>query len=200
MTDTVTDTTASAPQAPRAKRWPYLIPLVLVLALGGVFGKRLLDLEGGVEVNAIPTVVLNTPAPDFDLPALPGYPEGLKSADLKGQVYLLNFWGSWCITCLEEHPVLLSIAKSGEVPLHGVAWRDTPAKSLAWLQERGDPYTKIGQDPNSKTAIAFGVAQAPETFVVDKHGVIRYKQAGMISPRAWRDDILPKIKQLKAEP
>src|SRR5258707_56909 len=106
MTD-VTDPTPQMPAASRAKRWPFIIPLVLVLALGGVFAKRLLDIEGGVEVNAIPTVLLNTPAPEFDLAALPGRAEGLKSADLKGQVYLINFWGSWCVTCLSEHPVLM---------------------------------------------------------------------------------------------
>jgi len=182
------------------KRWPYLIPLALVLALFGVFGKRLLDVSSGVEVNALPTVLLNTPAPDFDLAPLPGHAGGLKSADLKGQVYLVNFWGSWCVTCLYEHPVLLSIAKANEVPLYGVAWRDQPEKSVAWLAERGDPYDKIGQDPNSKAAIAFGVAQAPETFLVDKKGVIRYKQIGPISASAWKDDILPKVKQLQAEP
>lgn len=182
------------------KRWPYLIPLALVLALFGVFGKRLLDVASGVEVSALPTVLLNTPVPDFDLAPLPGNAEGLKSADLKGQVYLVNFWGSWCGTCLYEHPVLLNIAKSGEVPLYGIAWRDIPEKSVAWLAERGDPYVKIGQDPNSKTAIAFGVAMAPETFLVDKKGIIRYKQPGMITAEAWRESILPKIKELKAEP
>jgi len=182
------------------KRWPYLIPLVVVLALGGVFGKRLLDVENGLEVNALPTVLLNTPVPDFDLAPLPGHAEGLKSADLKGQVYLVNFWGSWCVTCLYKHPVLLNIAKANEVPLYGVAWRDQPEKSVAWLAERGDPYDKIGQDPNSKAAIAFGVAQAPETFLVDKKGVIRYKQIGPISASAWKNDILPKVKQLQAEP
>ncbi len=193
------DSTASVP-APRARRWPYLIPLVAVLALGGVFTKRLLDVENGLEVTALPTVLLNTPVPDFDMPPLPGHAEGLKSADLKGQVYMINFWGSWCVTCLYEHPILIDIAKSRDVPLYGVAWRDTPEKSIAWLAERGDPYDKIGQDPNSKAAIAFGVAQAPETFLVDKKGVIRYKQPGPITPDAWRNDILPKILELKAEP
>lgn len=183
-----------------AKRWPYILPLVVLLAVGGIFAKRLMDVEGGIEPNAIPTVLLNTPVPDFDMPPLPGHDEGLKSADLKGQVYMINFWGSWCGTCIYEHPTLLDIAKSGEVPLYGVAWRDTPEKSLAWLDKHKDPFTKIGQDPHSKVAIAFGVAQAPETFLVDKQGVIRYKQPGPISPQAWRNDILPKIKQLKAEP
>jgi cytochrome c biogenesis protein CcmG/thiol:disulfide interchange protein DsbE len=187
----------SAPAKPR--RWPYILPLAIILAIGAVFSKRLIDVEGGLEPNALPTVVLHTPVPEFDLEPLPGYADGLKSADLKGQVYLINFWGSWCATCVYEHPVLLDIAKSGEVPLYGIAWRDKPEKSIAWLNKYRDPFTKIGQDPHSKAAIGFGVAQAPETFLVDKKGIIRYKQPGPITPQAWRDDILPKIKQLKAE-
>lgn len=184
---------------PRPRRWPYIIPLVTILALGAVFGKRLADVGSGVEVNAIPTVLLNTPVPDIDLPPLPGHAEGIRTADLKGQVYLINFWGSWCGTCVYEHPVLLDIAKSGELPVYGVAWRDKPEKSQAWLDKYRDPFTRVGQDPNSKAAIAFGVAKAPESFLVDKQGVIRYKQPGPILPQAWRTDLLPKVKQLKAE-
>lgn len=191
-------TNTTAPRA-RAKRWPYIIPLIAVLALGGVFAKRLLDVENGVEVSALPPVLLDTPAPSFDLEPLPGYAQGLKSEDLKGQVYLINFWGSWCATCLYEHPVLLKVAAAGDVPVYGVAWRDTPEKSLAWLAERGDPYARIGQDPNSKAAIAFGVAQAPESFLVDAQGVIRYKQSGAISLRDWQTRIQPLAAMLKAQ-
>ena len=200
MSDHVTSPPSSTAPTPRGKRWPFVLPLVALLALGGIFAKRLMDVENGVEINAIPTVLLNTPVPAFDLPPLPGSTHGLKSEELKGEVYLVNFWGSWCPTCVYEHPVLMDIAKNGDVPLYGVAWRDTPEKSLAFLSQRGDPFTRIGQDPHSKAAIAFGVAQAPESFIVDKKGIIRYKQPGPISARAWRDDLLPKIKELKAEP
>ena len=196
----MTETVPSPSPAPRGKRWPYILPLAALLVLGGIFAKRLIDVENGVEISAIPTVLLNTPAPAFDLPPLPGSDQGLKSDELKGQVYLINFWGSWCPTCVYEHPVLMQIAKDGEVPLYGVDWRDTPEKGLGFLSQRGNPFTRIGQDPHSKAAIAFGVAQAPESFIVDKKGIIRYKQPGPISAAAWRDDILPKIKELKAEP
>jgi cytochrome c biogenesis protein CcmG/thiol:disulfide interchange protein DsbE len=141
-------------------------------------------------------VLLNTPMPAFDLPPLPGRGEGLRSEDLKGQVSLINIWGSWCVACLSEHPVLIEIAKSGVVPIHGVAWRDDPERSLAWLAKHGDPYAKIGQDPQSKIAIAFGVVAAPETFLIDKQGVIRYKQTGPITPADWRNKIRPLIVQL----
>lgn len=187
-----------ATQAPaRPKRWPYILPLVAILALGAVFGKRLLDVERGLDPNLIPTVLLDTPMPAFDLPPLPDRGEGLNSEALKGQVYLVNFWGSWCVACLAEHPMLLKIKESGDIPIHGIAWRDDPARSLNWLAKHGDPYAKIGQDPHSKTAIAFGVVAAPETFLVDANGVIRYKQTGPITPEDWNGKIKPLIAQLK---
>ena len=195
----MTDQATSPPQtaAPRAKRWPYILPLVVLLGLGGIFAQRLLDVENGIDPSVIPTVLLNTPMPAFDLPALPGRGEALKSDDLKGQVSLINFWGSWCVTCAYEHPVLLEIAASGDVPIHGVDWRDDPALGLKWLTQRGDPYAKIGMDPQSKTAIAFGVVAAPETFLIDKQGVIRYKQSGPITREDWKNKIQPLIAQLK---
>jgi len=179
------------------KRWPYILPLVVILAIGAIFTKRLLDVERGFDPKLIPTVLLNTPLPAFDLPPLPGRGDALTSDGIKGEVSLVNIWGSWCVACLIEHPVLLSIAKSGDVPIHGIAWRDDPEKSLAWLKEHGDPYAKIGQDPNSKAIIAFGVTAAPETFVIDRQGVIRYKQTGPITPEDWQGKIKPLIEQLK---
>ena len=194
----MTDAPASAATP---KRWPYIIPLVAILALGGVFVKRLMDVEQGVvDPRLLPTILLNTPLPAFDLESLPGRGQALKSEDLKGEVSLINVWGSWCIACVAEHPVLMDIAATGEIPIHGIAWRDDPAKSLTWLGKHGDPYSKVGQDPKSIAAIAFGVTAAPETFLVDKQGVIRYKQTGPITLQIWRDEILPRVKQLKAQP
>ncbi|MHB1204843.1 MAG: redoxin family protein, partial [Rhodospirillaceae bacterium] len=105
----------TATTAPKAKRWPYLLPLVFVGVLAALFGKRLLDVEHGIDPSLIPTVLLETPAPAFDLPPLPGRWEALRSDELKGQVTLVNFWGSWCVACVAEHPMLLEIAKSGVV-------------------------------------------------------------------------------------
>jgi len=195
MTESSLPTQQPAP--PAARRWPYIIPLVAILALGGVFTKRLLDVERGLDPNLIPTVLLNTPLPTFDLPPLPGRGVALRSEELKGEVSLINIWGSWCVACLYEHPVLIEIAASGEVPIHGIAWRDDPAKSLAWLDKHGDPFNKVGQDPSSKAAIAFGVVAAPETFLVDKQGVIRYKKTGPITRDDWDTTIRPLIAQLK---
>jgi cytochrome c biogenesis protein CcmG/thiol:disulfide interchange protein DsbE len=191
--------TASSHDAPRptAKRWPYILPLVAVLVLGGVFAKRLLDVEKGIDPSLIPTVLLDTPLPSFSLPPLPGRGEALVSEELKGEVSLVNIWGSWCVACLVEHPILLEIQRSGEVPIHGIAWRDQPDRSLAWLAKHGDPYAKVGQDPNSKAIIALGVVAAPETFLVDRQGVIRYKQTGPITREDWDTKIRPLVAQLK---
>ncbi len=186
---------SSDPDRPR--RWPFAIPVVVILVLLALFGKRLLDVERGADPSLIPTVLLDTPAPAFDLPPLPGRGEGLSNADLKGRITLINFWGSWCIACLSEHPVLMEIAKTGEVAIQGVAWRDPPEKSLAWLAKHGDPYDKIGQDPNSKTAVDFGVVAAPESFLIDANGVIRYKQPGVLTLDDWRNKVRPLIAQLK---
>ena len=179
------------------KRWPYILPLVVLLVLGVLFGKRLLDIEHGTDPNLSPTVLLETPAPAFDLPPLPGRGEALKSEELKGKVTLVNFWGSWCIACVAEHPMLLEIAKSGVVPIEGVDWRDEPEKGLDWLARRGDPYDKVGQDPASHAAIDFGVVAAPESFLIDKNGVIRYKQTGPITREDWEKKIRPLAEKLK---
>jgi cytochrome c biogenesis protein CcmG, thiol:disulfide interchange protein DsbE len=181
---------------PRPKRWPYLIPLVAVLALGGVFAKRLTDMAGGYDPLVIPTVLLDTPAPDMNLEPLPGLGEALTTADLKGKVSLVNIWGSWCAACTVEHPFLMEIAKSAEIPIYGIAWRDQPDRSLAWLAKYGNPYTKIGQDPKSLAAIGLGVVAAPESFLIDKEGIIRYKVAGIITREEWREKIQPLIAQL----
>lgn len=188
--------TDHASPSPRPSRWPYIIPLVVVLAVGGVFSKRLSDISGGYDPKIIPTVLLNTPAPEFNLPPLPGYGDALTNADLKGKVSLINIWGSWCAACTVEHPLLMEIAKSGEIPIYGIAWRDTPERSIAWLEKHGNPYTKIGQEPKSDTIINFGVTAAPESFLIDKDGIIRYKVAGIITREEWRGKIRPLIAQL----
>ncbi|MDX2221609.1 MAG: DsbE family thiol:disulfide interchange protein [Rhodospirillaceae bacterium] len=203
----MSDNALTAP-APR-RRLVFLLPIAVMVALVAVFGKRLMDVSGGNDPHLIPTVLLDTPMPDLDLPPLPGRTkltdvgqegDGLSDEDLKGRVSLVNVWGSWCAACQVEHPLLMELAKRDEVPIHGIAWRDDPAAALAWLARHGDPYTRIGQDPRSHAAIALGVTGAPETFVVDADGVIRYKHIGPITPEAWTGTLRPLIKQLSARP
>ena len=184
---------------PARSKWTALVPVIIVALLLGIFAKRLADVGGGNDPSLIPTVLLNTPVPEIDLPPLPGRDPGLTTSDLKGEVSLVNIWGSWCIACLSEHPLLMRVAERGDVPIHGIAWRDEPNASVRWLERHGDPYKLIGQDPVSEAAIAFGVTGAPETFVVDAQGVIRYKHIGPISEDAWQNTIAPLIEELRTQ-
>lgn len=179
------------------RRWIALIPVVVVALLVGAFAKRLADVQGGLDPSMVPTVLLNTPAPDFDLPPLPRRGQGLATRDLKGEVSLVNIWGSWCIACLAEHPLLMDMAQDDSIPIHGIAWRDDPEASVRWLARNGDPYERIGQDPVSEAAIAFGVTGAPETFIVDANGVIQYKHIGPITQDVWAETIAPLIAELR---
>ncbi|MEQ8508971.1 MAG: DsbE family thiol:disulfide interchange protein [Rhodospirillaceae bacterium] len=201
MTEETSNEATNEPstRVPR-RRWIAILPVVIAVLLGGVFAKRLADVKDGLDPTVLQSVLLNTPVPDLDLPPLPGrdrVADGIKTEHLKGEVSLVNIWGSWCIACLAEHPLLMAIQGQSDVPIHGIAWRDDPQASLKWLGRHGDPYSRIGQDPISEAAIAFGVTGAPETFVVDANGIIRYKHTGPISPDDWSNTIQPLIEQLR---
>lgn len=181
-----------------AKRWPFLIPVVIVAGLLAIFGVRLAEVSQGDDPRLLPSVLLNTPFPDMNLAPLPGREKpGLITADLKGRVSLVNVWGSWCVACLAEHDMLMNIKSENLAPVHGIDWRDTPERGLAWLAQHGDPYENVGLDPRSVAAIALGVTGAPETFVVDQAGVIRYKHIGPITPEDWRNKFKPLIASLQ---
>lgn len=176
----------------------YLIPVIILAVLTLFFIKGLT-----LDPHRIPSVLIDRPVPQMDLPPLP-WPEGasgLTSDDLKGQVSLVNIFGSWCVSCAVEHPVLMTIAASGRVPIFGIDWRDDPQKGTEWLRRHGNPYRKVGVDPPpGRTAIDFGVTGAPESFIVDRHGVIRYKHIGPITPDIWSKTLLPIIEHLESLP
>ncbi len=174
------------------------IPLALFLVLSGFF---LYQLKWGSDPRLLPSVLINRPAPEMALAPLPGRGEdtGLVTADLKGKgVSLVNVFGSWCIACVEEHPHLMEIKATGVVPIHGIDWRDDPEKGAQWLRRHGDPYARVGMDPPpSRTAVDFGVTGAPETFVVDNQGIIRYKHIGPVTMKVWKTTLLPIIQELQ---
>lgn len=176
------------------RRLLFLLPLVAFLALAAVFKWGL-----GHDPRTLPSMLIDRPVPEMSLAPLPGRPadSGLSTADLKGRVSLVNIFGSWCIACVQEHPYLMQIKKSGIVPIYGIDWRDEPAEGARWLAKNGDPYDRVGVDPApGRTAIDFGVTGAPESFIVDKHGVIRYKHIGPITPDNWQSTLLPIIREL----
>jgi cytochrome c biogenesis protein CcmG/thiol:disulfide interchange protein DsbE len=178
------------------KRILYLIPLALLIVLAGYFWAGL-----GRDPQIIPSVLIDTPVPDIDLPPIKGRDAGLTTADLRGEVSLVNIFGSWCVACRVEHPFLMRLKAEDAVTIHGIDWREKhPDDGPAWLARLGDPYTLIGDDPDSRAAIQFGVTGAPETFIVDAAGVIRYKHIGPITPEAWEKTLLPIIRTLKGQP
>src|SRR5262249_19550588 len=137
--------------------------------------------------------LIGKPVPPFDLASLTDPGRKVSSQQLRGRAYLLNVWGSWCVTCREEHQMLLAIRKSNRVPLIGLNWQDQDASALEWLAKLGNPYETVLVDANGHTAIDLGVTGAPETFLVDASGIVIYKRVGAITPEIWRQDILPKL-------
>jgi cytochrome c biogenesis protein CcmG/thiol:disulfide interchange protein DsbE len=177
------------------RRALYLVPIVVFAVLAVLFAKGLT-----LDPRTLPSVLIDRPVPEMALPPLPGRgaDTGLATADLKGRVSVVNIYGSWCIACVQEHPTLLAIKQAGEVPIHGIDWRDEPEAGAKWLRERGDPYQRVGSDPApGRAAIDFGVTGAPESFIVDRQGVIRYKHIGPITPEVWRKTLLPIIRELE---
>ncbi|TAN55288.1 MAG: DsbE family thiol:disulfide interchange protein [Magnetospirillum sp.] len=177
------------------RRALFLLPVAVFAVLALLFVK-------GLTLNPrdIPSVLIDRPVPEMSLAPLPGRGEasGLTTKDLKGQVTLVNIYGSWCIACVQEHPYLMEYKKTGMVPIHGIDWRDDPALGAAWLKKHGDPYDKVGNDPApGRAAIDFGVTGAPESFIVDRAGIIRYKHIGPISPEVWTKTLLPIIRELQ---
>lgn len=172
----------------------FIVPLVLFGVIGVYLGVGLT-----LDPRKLPSMLDGQPVPAFDLPAIQGRgTKGFASTDLHGDVSLVNVFGSWCVACRVEHPFLMQLKKAAEVPIHGIDWREEdPAAGPAWLKRHGDPYTLVGADPRSRAAIAFGVTGAPETFLVDGKGVVRYKHVGPLNQKVWDDLLKPLIVKLR---
>jgi len=169
----------------------YLIPLVLFLGL-------VVFLAIGLTRNPheVPSPLINKPAPTFTLNQLADPSKTFSAEEMRGKVWLLNVWATWCVVCREEHPMLLEIERSGEVPIYGLDTKDKREDALAWLQELGDPYVLSVSDLDGRVGIDYGVYGAPETFLIDKNGVIRFKRIGPITPDVWQKEMLPLVKEL----
>jgi cytochrome c biogenesis protein CcmG/thiol:disulfide interchange protein DsbE len=145
----------------------------------------------------IPSPLIGKPAPEFTLPPVKGRTLGLATADLRGEVSIVNVFASWCIACREEHPILMELGKSRIVPLHGLNYKDKPDDAQAWLDQMGDPYMRTGADINGRVAIDWGVYGYPETFVIDRKGHIRYRHVGPIMERDLTRRIYPLLEELR---
>ena len=147
--------------------------------------------------HELPSALLDKPASLFTAPLLDAPEKSFSSKSMLGKVWILNTWASWCVTCRQEHPIRLEWSKSKAVPIIGLDWRDKDVDGLKWLARFGNPYDVVVSDNSARIGIDFGVTAAPESFVIDKTGVIRYKQNGMITEEALRDKILPLIRELQ---
>ncbi|MTI13786.1 DsbE family thiol:disulfide interchange protein [Sansalvadorimonas verongulae] len=174
------------------KRVFLLLPLLVLMALGVLFFRGLsLD-------DTVPSALIAKPFPVFSLPSLEEPGTTLTEGILKGQVSLVNVWGSWCPTCYAEHPYLLELAEQGVV-IFGMNYKDEGDKAIAWLNKLGDPYRTNFVDADGRLGIDLGVRGAPETFLVDADGVIRYKHEGEVNARVWNDIFEPILAQLNQE-
>ena len=183
--------TATDDRKPRKLKLVYLLPLGLFLSLALIF---LLRLESGGDPSVIPSALVGQPAPPFDLPPLDGAGvPGFARADLDGQVTVVNIFASWCGPCRVEHPQLVALAADVRIRVVGIDYKDQPANALRFLNELGNPYAAIGVDTRGRAAIDWGVYGVPETFVVDRAGVIRFKFIGPLSAETVEGALMPVI-------
>ena len=155
-------------------------------------------LNSNRDITEIPSPLVGKEVAPFQLPLLDKPGQLVGNEQLRGQVTLLNFWGSWCFVCVQEHPFLQKLASQG-INLVGVNYRDERDDALEWLGKHGNPYQQVLADSDGRFAIELGVYGAPETYLVDKRGTIRYKRVGMVTAAIWRDEIEALYRQLLAE-
>ena len=166
----------------------YALPLLMFCVLAVLLYSGL-----GKDTRTVPSPLINKAAPAFSLPDLLDPSRNVSSGDLLGRMYLLNVWGSWCVACVQEHPVLMRLAATGQLPIIGLNWKDEPEAALQLLRQRGDPYSAIATDAEGGTAIDFGVYGAPESFLVDAKGIIVYKHIGPLDWNAVEKELLARL-------
>jgi cytochrome c biogenesis protein CcmG, thiol:disulfide interchange protein DsbE len=167
-----------------------LLPLIAFIALAVLLFIGV-QMNSGKDNSAIPSPLIGKPAPAFSLPVLNQENKTINANDLKGQPYLLNVWGSWCPACQIEHPVITALAKSGKLRVIGYNYKDEAEAANQWLQQFGNPYEFILFDQAGRAALDWGIYGAPETFLVDADGIVRWKHVGPITPEIIEQEILP---------
>jgi cytochrome c biogenesis protein CcmG, thiol:disulfide interchange protein DsbE len=167
-----------------------ILPLILFFIVVGFLAKGLF-----LDPHEVPSPLIGKAAPAFTAPTLEDSSKNFSVAEMKGKVWLLNVWASWCAACREEHPLLVEMRNHG-FPLYGLAYKDTDAEAQDVLKKMGNPYITTATDPSGKIGIDYGVYGVPETYIIDKAGIIRYKQIGPITPITLRDKILPLLVEL----
>lgn len=176
------------------RRLLFIAPIAAFFVLVGVF---FLGLQR--DPTVLPSMLIGKPLPAFNLPPVRPGDQGFASTDLGGEPALINVYASWCVVCKVEHPMLMRLRREG-VPIHGLDWKEEAEKGDSVLTQQGDPYIRVGNDASGRTGIDMGVSGAPETFVIDKQGKVRYRHVGAISIEDWEQKIRPLMEKLKVEP
>jgi len=193
------ETTPAAP--PRRRIGIVVVPLVIFATIAIIFG---IALQSG-DPSKLPSALIGKPAPTVNLPPVPeladdrGRPvPGFSTANLGGGPAVINFWASWCVPCIQEHPLLVEIARRSGVPIHGINYKDQAVAARRFLGRYGNPFAMVGQDVDGRAAIEWGVYGMPETFVVDGKGTIVYKHVGPITAETLESRVLPAIERARA--
>lgn len=176
------------------KSLQYLLPLGLFAGILAFLGVGL-----GLNPREVPSPLIGKAAPAFALPRLDDTRQMLSREDLLGKVWMLNVWASWCAPCRDEHPLVIDIAKRQLVPVYGLNYKDKPEAATGWLRNLGNPYQATLVDADGRVGIDFGVYGVPETFIIDRRGVIRMKHTGPLTPEVVRTRIEPLLKELHGQ-
>ncbi len=169
----------------------YLVPLAIFIVLAGFFYVGL-----SLNPQAVPSPLIDKPAPSFELSQLHSPAQTVSRDANLGKVWLLNVWASWCVSCRQEHPLLMQLARTGEVPIVGLNYKDSREEAIDWLRDLGNPYSVSGFDVDGRVGVDYGVYGVPETYVIDKQGVIRHKHTGPVTVEALQNEILPLVRKL----
>lgn len=189
----------SDPRPTPSRPLPPVAIVIGVLFFFGLLGLMVYGVmkSGAPDRDVLPSVLIGKPAPAFQLPVLHDPTITVSSAELRGAPYVLNVWGSWCAACREEHPVLTRFAETKRVRVIGYNWKDEPADALRWLEQLGNPFVLVLSDVEGRTAIDWGVTAAPETFLVDASGVVRWKYSGALSQRVIDTQLIPELDKVE---
>jgi cytochrome c biogenesis protein CcmG, thiol:disulfide interchange protein DsbE len=171
----------------------YAVPVM-------IFGTLVAFLGIGLhrDPRLLPSPLIDKTAPEFHLALLDEPSHTFSPAELRGKVWLFNTWASWCVSCRQEHSLLLSLAGSGAVPVYGLNYKDNRKDALEWLKGMGNPYVLNVQDSDGRVGIDYGVYGVPETYVIDKAGIIRYKHIGPLTAKSLEEIILPLVRSLNS--
>jgi cytochrome c biogenesis protein CcmG, thiol:disulfide interchange protein DsbE len=173
------------------KQLKFLLPLAIFLGLVWFLAAGL-----KLDPKEVPSPLINKPAPGFALTRLDNPAQTIRREEMLGKVWMLNVWASWCVACREEHPLLVEFAKSKMLPIYGLNYKDDRGAGLQWLSRFGNPYEASLFDNDGRVGIDFGVYGVPETFIIDRQGVIRFKQIGPLTPDVIRTQVEPLVRQL----